>query len=227
MDTALAKRRYRFGRRLFTGSVRWLRWPLLGWIVLTPILSAVFSSAIETGLWTITATVFQWFVAATAGIWIFTNLPTSLARGLTRRELTVAYLVYGALASIATAAVITAGFAAEHALLAQFAEPAGTWSETLTSGARYLLITPIYFFAGTLLGVLSARFSGDTWFTAAVLVGTGGLYAAVLFLEFNEAWFDAGPSQVFWAATAFALTAALISAFAAALRSAPIRGKQA
>ncbi len=227
MTTALANRRYRLGLSLFIGTVRWLRWYLLGWIVLTPILSVVFSSAIETGLWSITASVFQWFVAATAGIWIFSNLPSTLARGVTRRELTVAYLVFGALASVATAAATTAGFAAEHALLALVAEPAGTLGEALGSGARYLLITPIYFFAGTLLGVLAARFSGNTWFTAAVLVGTGGLYAAVLSLEFNEAWFDPGQALAAWTAAALALTAALVTASALALRTIPIRAKRA
>jgi hypothetical protein len=123
--------------------------------------------------------------------------------------------------------VITAGSAAEHALLSLVAEPAGTLSESLAYGARYLLVTPIYFFTGTLIGVLAARFSGDTWFTAAVLIGTGGLYAAVLALEFNEAWLDAGPVLAAWAVTALALIAALVTASALALRAIPIRAKRA
>jgi hypothetical protein len=224
MDTRLAKRRYRFGWRLFTGSVRWLRWPLIGWIALTPIFSAVFLSAIETGLWTISATVFQWFVAVTAGIWIHTNLPGTLARGVTRRELTVAYLVFGALASVATAAVITAGFAAEHALLALTAEPLDTWSGTLASGARYLLITPIYFFTGTLIGALTVRFAGRTWFTAAVLFASAGHYAGILALEFG---FFGGGALLAWAAVAVAVTAVLITALTINLRSIPVAAKGA
>jgi hypothetical protein len=225
MDTRLAKRRYRFGLGLFTGSVRWLRWPLLGWIVLTPILSVVFISAIETGLWTISATVFQWFVAVTAGIWIFTNLPGTLARGVTRRELTVAYLVFGALASVATAAVITAGFAAEHAMLALTADRAGAWGETLASGARYLLITPIYFFTGTYIGALAVRFGGRTWFTASVLLAAAGHYAGILALEFG--FFGDDGLVVAWAAVALAVTAVLITAVALLLRSIPVAAKRA
>lgn len=224
MDTRLAKRRYRLGLRLFTGSVRWLRWPLIGWIVLTPILSVVFISAIETGLWTVAATVFQWFVAVTAGIWIHTNLPGTLARGVTRRELTVAYLVFGALASAATAAVITAGFAAEHALLALTAEPLDTWSGTLASGARYLLITPIYFFTGTLIGALTVRFGGRTWFTAAVLFAAAAHYAGILALEFG---FFGGDALLAWAAVSLAVTAVLITALTINLRSIPVAAKGA
>lgn len=225
MDSALAQRRFRFGWRLFTGSIRWLRWPLLAWIVLTPIASVIAISAIETGLWSVAATVFQWFVAVTAGIWIFTNLPGTLARGVTRRELTVAFLVFGALASTATAAVITAGFAAEHALLAQFAQPLGTWDETLASGARYLLITPIYFFTGAYIGALAARFSGKTWFTVALLFAAAGHYAGVLALEFG--FFGNEDLVLAWAAIALAVSAVLITALTLTLRSIPIRPKGA
>jgi len=225
MTTALAKRRYRLGVSLFLGSARWLRWPLLAWVVLTPILSVVFSSAIEVGLWTVATTTFQWFVAAPAGLWLFTNLSTTLARGVTRRELTVAYLVFGALASLAVTALTIAGFAAEHALYALFDLPVDTWGGTLAAGARYVLVTPVYFFAGTLIGATAARFGDRAWFTVAVLLGAGGLYTGLLLLEFGEL---SGPGRVAaWAVGGIAATAALISASALTLRSIPIRPKRA
>ncbi|RRS00810.1 hypothetical protein [Glycomyces terrestris] len=225
MSTALAKRRYRFGAGLFLGSVRWLRWVLLAWIVLTPALSVVLADVIETGLWPITATVFQWFVACTAGIMLYQGLPGTLANGVTRREITTAYLVFGALATAGTAAAVTTGFAAEHALLAAFGEPAGSWTADLAAGARYLLITPIYFFTGALIGAAALRFGGSHWFSAIVLVAAAGHYAGVLALEFG---FSGGAGMVAaWAAIGLAVIAILIAATVAALRDIPVRAGRA
>ncbi|WP_030156693.1 hypothetical protein [Glycomyces sp. NRRL B-16210] len=225
MTTALARRRYRLGLSLFLGSARWLRWPLLCWIVLTPIASAVFIDAVDQGLWRIAASVFQWFVAATAGIWLASNLPTLLARGITRREITVAYLLFGLLASIASVAITIGGFAAEHALLALTSEPLGTWGETLTIGLRYLLVTPVYFFAGAFIGAAAARFGDKGWFTVAVLVGSGALYVGLLALEFGD--LDGSGRLAAFLAGGIGATAALCVATALALRSIPVRAKRA
>jgi hypothetical protein len=227
MSAALANRRYRFGRRLFSGAVTWLSWWLIAGLVLVPIVSAVFAQVFEVGLWTITATVFQWFAAGTAGTMLYTNLPVWISRGCTRREITVAYTVFGALTTVGLAVYLAAGFVVEHAVLALVAEPPTGLGEAVGSGVRYLAITPIYFFAGTLIAVLATRFSGDNRFSAAVLFGTGALYAATLYLEFNDAWFDPGWSTATSVATALALTAALVAACTAALRTVPIRAKQA
>lgn len=225
MTTALAKRRYQIGLRLFLAAVYWLRWPLLCWIVLTPILSAVFSDSLDAGLWRIAASVFQWFVAVAAGISLAANLPAALARGVTRREITVSYLLFGLLASLAATLVITAGFAAEHLLLDLTAEPLGTWSETLTGGARYLLVTPVYFFAGALTGTLASRYGEKGWFTVAVLFGAGGLYVGLLALEFGD--LDGSGRLAAFLIGGTAATAALGAATALALRSIPIRAKRA
>lgn len=222
MSTALAKRRYRLGASLLLGSARWLRWPLLS-LAAVPVLSVVFIGALDNGLWSIAASVLQWFVAATAGIWLFTNLPTLLARGVTRRETTVAYLLFGGVASVAVAALATAGFAAEHALLDLFGDPLRPWGETLANGARYLLVTPIYFFAGMFLGAAAMRFGDRTWFTVAVLIGAGGAYAGVLALEFG----DLDGRAAAWAATALGVVAVLAAASVLALRSVPVRPKRA
>jgi hypothetical protein len=106
-------------------------------------------------------------------------------------------------------------------------EPPTGLREAIASGVHYLAITPIYFFAGTLIAVLATRFSGDHRFTAAVLFGTGGLYALTLYLGFNDAWVDPGWNTVTWAVGPLALGAALVAACAATLRSVPIRAKQA
>ncbi|MDN3239207.1 hypothetical protein [Glycomyces tritici] len=227
METRLMQRRYRFGRRLFTGATAWLKWWLLAGIVLVPVLSAVFADVFELGLWSITAAVLQWFAAGTAGMMIFGNLAVWISRGCTRREITVAFIVFGVLASVGLAAYLTAGFAAEHALMALVADPPTSLGEALASGARYLAITPVYFFAGVLVGALSAGYSGGRGFSAAVLIGTGGLYAATLYLEFNEAWFDPGWSTAASAAAALAIAVVLAAGCVAALRSIPIRGKRA
>ncbi|MCD0446717.1 hypothetical protein LO763_24160 [Glycomyces sp. A-F 0318] len=225
MSTALAKRRYRIGVSLFLGSGRWLRWPLLLWVVAVPILSVVFSGALETGLWSISTSVFQWFVAITAGGWIYTNLPVLIARGVTRREATVAYLLFGGLAAVAVAVLATAGSVAEHALLDLFGDPFGTWGEAVAAGARYVLITPIYFFTGAFIGASAVRFNGSTLFTVIVLVASTGHYAGVLALEFGL--FGGDGLLAAWAAISLGVIAILAAASALILRSIAVQPKRA
>lgn len=227
METRLAKRRYRFGWRLFTGATIWLKWWLLTGIVLVPAVSAVLADVVESGLWSIAAAVLQWFAAGTAGMLLFGNLAVWISRGCTRREITTAFIVFGALTTASLAAYLTLGFVAEHAVMGLVAEPPTSLGVALGSGVRYLAITPVYFFAGGLIGALAARYSGSSGFTAAVLLGSGGLYAATLYLEFNDAWFDPGWSTAASAAAAVIVAIALAAGCAAALRSIPIRAKQA
>ncbi|GAA2262435.1 hypothetical protein GCM10009853_014450 [Glycomyces scopariae] len=219
----LARRRYRLGLSLFFGSARWLRWIVLAWVVATPLLSVLFHDAVETGLWSITATVFQWFVASVAGMWFYQNLPGTVARGVTRREITTAYMLFGLLAAVATAAVVTAGALAEHALLAAFAEPVDTWAGTLAGGARYLLITPIYFLSGALIGASAIRFGGSHWFTIVVIAAASGHYAGVLALEFR--FFGSGGDLALWLGVCLAVIAVLAAGTAAVLRSLPVRSR--
>jgi hypothetical protein len=229
MDTLLsdrlAKRRYRFGWRLFTGATIWLRWWLLTALVLAPIGSMALANVVESGLWPIVATVVQWFTAVTAGLLIYANLPLWISRGCTRREITVAFAVFGALTSVAVAALITAGFAAEHGLLALTADAPRPWGETVELGVRYLLITPVYFFTGTFIGAAAARFGGRPWFTATVLIGAAVHYAGILALEFDV--FGREWATAPWAGLTLAATAALIAAYALALRSIPVQAKRA
>jgi hypothetical protein len=227
MNAALANRRFRFGRRLFTGTVTWLSLWLIGGLVLAPVVSTLLAQVFEIGLWTIVATVFQWSAASIAGTMLFTKLPVWISRGCTRREITAAYAVFGALTTLGLAAYLTAGFVLEHAAMSIAGEPPTGLGEAVGAGVRYLVITPIYFITGTLIAALATRFNGDNRFSAAVLFGTGGLYALTLYLEFNGAWFDPGWNTVTWVAAALALGAALVAASAAVLRSVPIRAKQA
>lgn len=227
MNAAIANRRFRFGRRLFTGTVTWLSLWLIGGLVLAPVVSTVLAQVFEIGLWTIVATVFQWSAASIAATMLYTKLPVWISRGCTRREITAAYAVFGALTTVGLAAYLTAGFVLEHLAMSIAGEPPTSLGEALGSGVRYLAITPIYFFAGTLIAALATRFHGDNRFTAAVLFGTGALYAATLYLEFNDAWSDLGWSTATSAAAALALSAALAAACTAALRSVPIPAKQA
>lgn len=224
MDSSLAKRRYRFGWRLFTSSATWLGIWFAAGIVLVPAATVVFSQAIEIGLWAIAASVLQWFAAATAGTIILANLPMWISRGCTRREITVAFCIFGALTTVAFTAFTTAGFAAEHALLALTSEAPRGWGDTLGMGARYLMITPIYFFAGAFLGAAAARFGGRTWFTVSALVGVAGLYMVVLPLEFTP--LGDGGRFIPGTGAAVALIAALVVACALTLRSIPVPAKR-
>ncbi|MEU5874300.1 hypothetical protein AB0A73_22425 [Glycomyces sp. NPDC047369] len=223
LDHALATRRYRLGAGIVLRAAPGLRWIGLAWIVLTPALSVLFIDAIETGLWAISATVLQWFVASAAGRWLYANLPATLARGVTRREFTAAFLVFGALASVATTAAVTFGSAAEHALLAAAGEATGTWGDALGNGARYLLITPIYCFTGALIAAAAHRFAGSAWFTLVVLVAATGQYAGVLGLEFGYTRSATGLAA--WAGICLAVIAVLVAGLTATLRTVPVRAK--
>lgn len=225
MDTALAKRRYRFGRRLFTATAVCLRWWLLGTLALALLGSVVLAQALEIGLWSIAATVLQWFAAGMAGTLVYTNLPVWISRGCTRREITVAFAVFGTLATVALTAYLTAGFAAEHALLALTADAPRPWGETVELGVRYLAITPIYFFTGTFIGAAAARFGGRAWFTGLVLIGAAAFYTGILSLEFGPIGRELRPTA--WMGVGFAVTAVLIVACALAIRNLPVSAKRA
>ena len=84
MNAAIANRRFRFGRRLFTGTVTWLSLWLIGGLVLAPVVSTVLAQVFEIGLWTIVATVFQWSAASIAATMLYTKLPVWISRGCTR-----------------------------------------------------------------------------------------------------------------------------------------------
>ncbi|GAB4002756.1 hypothetical protein GCM10029992_41860 [Glycomyces albus] len=77
---------------------------------------------------------------------------------MTRREYIKGHAIHGLLATAAMAALATAGFLGEHALLTTVTSPDGSWGDALVSGLRYLVVTPLYFFAGAALGALGTRF---------------------------------------------------------------------
>lgn len=232
MTTVLNQRPFRLGLREFKSAAHliryWIAFGLALAVIGTPTAAVIWPDA-DIILWAASISVLQWFAAATAGIWLYNYLPVYLAHGVTRREITVAYLVFGALATAALFAIAVAGFAAEHAMLALVAEPLDTWGEAFAKSARYLLVTPVYFFAGAAVTALALRLGKGAAFVATtfLLVPTA-VFAGTLAIEFFDYDFDAGAwTFLAWLGSGLAFLAALVATVVLALRSVPIQGKQA
>jgi hypothetical protein len=225
-ETALANRRYRLGLAMFTDAVRWLRWWLLAGLVLAaaggPLIVLAWGGT-DSGVWDAAAAVLQWFAAVTAGVFLNGNLVGLITRGVTRRELTVAFLVFGALASAGFAVFATAGYAIEHVALGLAARPLDTLAGVFTSGARYLLVTPVYFFAGAAVIAVALRIGKEGAFMTVVFL----LFPALLisgtlgFDIFGQSLSGAAAFAV-WLAAGTAFLAALVAAVVLSLRSLPV-----
>ncbi|HEX2144128.1 MAG TPA: hypothetical protein VHG10_06440 [Glycomyces sp.] len=232
LRTGLDRRRYRLGRRQFTASVRLLRYWLLSAaaIVLigSPAVALIWHGS-DITLWAPTISILQWFAAAIAGMWLASTVPSLIANGLTRKELTAAFLVFGALTGLTLGILAVVGFAAEHALLAAVAEPLDTWGQAIAKGARYLLVAPVYFFAGAAVVALALRFGKEGAFLVTLLLVVPlTIFAGTLSLEFFGYGVDVDTwAFATWLAAGLAFLAALIATVVLALRSIPIRPKGA
>lgn len=227
METRLRNRPWRLGMHLFTSSVCWIRWAILSGVALTLLADLRFPEAEIGGWWSLTVNILMWFVAVTAGIRLHANLALNLSRGVTRREYILAYAAFGLLTTAAMTVLATAGFLGEHAVLSAVAAPVETWGGSLAAGLRYLVVTPIYFFAGAAIAALGTRFgSNPAAFSAVVIVPAGAIYAGALSIEFFELSIDSASwSFVAWAGGSAALIVAMVATYAMTLRTIPIRSR--
>lgn len=227
MGSPLRHRHLRLGVRLFVSSARWFRWFIPAFAVLALLADLRFPDAEPDGWWILAINILMWFVAITAGLKVSTNLSLYLSQGVTRREYIKAHALHGLLATAAMAALATAGFLCEHALLTAVASPVGSWGDALVSGLRYLVVTPIYFFAGAALGALGTRYGGNpAAVLGVVIVPACAIYAGTLSIEFFELSLDADRwSIAAWIGGSAALTAILVAAYALTLRTIPVRAK--
>ena len=225
METDLRHRSLRLASHLFTASVHWLRWSIASLIVLTVVADLWFLDVQPEGWWAVTISILMWFVAVGAGVKLHSDLSVQLARGVTRREYTLGFAVFGVWTAIAMALLAAVGFLGEHALLSAGGSAEGTWGGALAQGARYLVVTPIYFFAGTAIGAVGTRFGGNPAAAAAALiVPAGAVYAGTLTIEFFELTVDTDRwSVAVWASGSAALVAILIAAYSLTLRTIPVR----
>lgn len=221
MNATLTQRRYRLGAHMFTRAARSFLWWLIPGALLTFGISVVFADELEIGAWTITASVFQWFVAVSAGVVIHQVMPSLVATGLTRREITAGLGVFGALLCAASVLLVAAGLFAEYALLAAVAEPPATLGETAGQAARYLLVTPLYCATGLFIGASEMRMRWRSFQLPAVFATAILLGGACMWLEYSQPWTLAAT------AAALALLAATAAAFVLCMRGAPIHPKQA
>ncbi|WP_156925846.1 hypothetical protein [Glycomyces arizonensis] len=234
MNTTLAHRPYRLCMRLFTRTARSFLWWLVIGIPVTFAITIVFGDAIEIGAWTIAASVFQWFVAVSAGMVIHLILPTQIATGLTRREITTAIGMFGALLCAASVLIVAAGFLAEHAMLAALDADPAPLGETLAHAARYLLITPLYCSVGLAIGAAEIRMRPGGSFhgfvqVPAILVIAGLLGVACMWFEYSPAWSDtwSAASSVAWTGAGLAFLGVMAAAFVLLMRGMPVHPKRA
>lgn len=227
MGTPLRHRPLRLGARLFASSARMLRWVVPTFVVLTILADLRFPEAEPGGWWPLTINILMWFVAVTAGLKLHTNLSLHLSQGVTRSEYIKGYAIHGLLVTAAMTALATAGFVGEHALMTATGSPEESWGGALAAGLRYLVVTPIYFFAGAAIGALGTRYGGNpAAVLGVVILPAGAIYAGTLTIEFFELTIDADSwSLAAWAGGSAALIAVLIAAYALTLRTIPLRPK--
>jgi hypothetical protein len=113
-------------------------------------------------------------------------------------------------------------------MLALVAEPLDTWGEALAKGARYLLISPVYCFAGAAVIALALRIGKQAAFVAALfLLFPALVFAGTLSIEFFDYGLDAGTwAFATWLGTGLAFLAVLVATVALSLRSIAIHPKQ-
>ena len=220
MESLLAQRRYRLGLQLATRSARQFFWWIAIGVPGTLAISLIFADALEIGAWSITASILQWFVGIWSGMSIHLFLPTRIATGLTRREITVALAVHGALLSAGAVLIVAAGFFAEHALLSAVADPPLTLGETAVQAARYVLVTPLYCAAGLALGAAETRMRGGNAQVLAILLVAAALGVVCMAFEYGQWWFPE------WTPAGVGLIAALSAAFALFLRDVPVHPRR-
>lgn len=233
MNATLSQRRYRLGAHMFTRTARSFLWWLAIGVPVTFAVSIAFADvfAREMSIWIITASVFQWFVAVSAGIVIHQVLPSLIATGLTRREITAAFGVFGGLLCAAAVLLVAAGLFAEHALLTAFAdepltvasrvEPS-TFGETAARAARYLVVTPLYCSAGLAVGAAAMRLRSGGLQVPILLSAASVLALACMWFEYTSRW--GAPA---WLLAGFAFLAVTATAFVLLMRGAPIHAKRA
>ncbi|THV38440.1 hypothetical protein [Glycomyces buryatensis] len=231
MSTVLDNRRYRYGLRIFTDVARSSRYWILGALFLCTAATAVTAQiwpGADFSIWGVAVSILQWFPAALGGVYLFTMLPIMISLGLTRREFTVAFAVFGILAALASALIAIAGALAEHAVLELVAEPLNTWGGDFAAGARYLMIAPIYTLGGMAVSALTIRIGNGSALLAAPLVLAALIYAGTLMIEFFEVTVNAHDwTFAAWIGSGLVALAALAAVYTLSLRSVPIRPKRA
>jgi hypothetical protein len=129
---------------------------------------------IDLSTWFYAANVAKWFTAFVGGGFVYTLVPNMIAAGLTRRELSVAMGVFGALWSLALGALVFAGLVIERVYYDAMGwsqgidangaiDPIGSWSETLAFAAIYPLVYLVYFAAGCVIGAAAYRWESSGW----------------------------------------------------------------
>ena len=220
MNHTLTTRRYTLGLRLAADALRAFRYWLLAGFVVTFGIGLVVANDLEIGAWAITSSILMWFLGVWSGMVVHTFLPTKLALGVTRREITVALALFGALLSAVAVLIVATGLFAEYALLSAVADPRFTLGDTAARAARYLLVAPLYCCAGMAIGAAEVRMRSNAAQVPVLLAAASVLALVCLSYEFGTWWFPQ------WTLLGVALVAALAAAAALALRDAPIRPKR-
>lgn len=174
--TRLASRRYSFGLGITGEALRYFKYWLLAAFLVSFLLPLALSryADLDLSIWYYTANVAKWFTAFVAGGFLFALVPSMIAAGLTRRELSVSLGVFGVLWSAALGALAIAGFLAERAYYGangwthgvdtgDSIVSLGTWSETAAFAAVYPLVYLVHFAAGAVIGAAVYRWESTGW----------------------------------------------------------------
>lgn len=172
----LPTRRYTIGLGIGWEALRYFRYWIIAAVLVSFLgpLALSRNMAIDLSTWFFTANVGKWFTAFVGGGFVFALVPSTIAAGLTRRELAVAMGVFGAAWSALIGAVVFAAFSAERwyygamdwshgVTMNGVTETIGSWGETLAFAGVYPLLYLAYFAAGIVIGAASYRWEGSGW----------------------------------------------------------------
>ncbi|MCC3764411.1 hypothetical protein K3N28_15195 [Glycomyces sp. TRM65418] len=175
-NAQLPTRKYGLGFALSGEALKYFKYWILAAVLLSFLGPLVLSrsSDIDLSTWFYTANVAKWFTAFIGGGFIASLVPTMIAAGLTRRELSVAHGVFGLLWSAAIGVLVIAGLLVERAYYdamgwAQGVQgddsviAIGSWGETAAFASVYPLMYLVYFAAGVVVGAASYRWEGTGW----------------------------------------------------------------
>ncbi|WP_025274847.1 hypothetical protein [Haloglycomyces albus] len=135
-------------------------------------------------IWLILSQAGAIFLAIMAGGIAYSLVPTGVAQGVTRRELSAGFLMFAVVAPPLMALITIAGYTGEYFLLTAldsqqklvgglWAEVSGSVSDTLIDGLLTFPVYYVYTFVGMLTGVLIYRMAGQSTIPVIFVIAGG------------------------------------------------------
>jgi hypothetical protein len=175
-NVSLSTRRYTLGAGLTAEGTKYFKYWILAAVLVSflgPLALSRYND-IDLSTWYYTGNVAKWFTAFVGGGFVHALVPSMIAAGVTRRELSIGIGVMGLLWSALLGVFVIAGLLIERAYYDAMGwsqgidangtvAAIGTWGETAAFAAVYPLMYLVYFAAGAVIGAAAYRWEGTGW----------------------------------------------------------------